>query len=276
MGKGSGQYKFAIAIFAVGVAVGLAGAVVGFHFYGQSPQHFGVEVGKTVLALGTGLILGGALKVMLDQYQATQLKQARDHELQERLLSDLRNIHDQAETARLMIAAHRSAKAYGEQMQRLIGCQVGLLKIKRSIDLRPTLKDVSENAECLAGMIGYLRALQHEYTDNYSAVADSQRYDTAVSQRRLQELTATDASFDPDLASSHGAWDLLNDVKKFPVLDDFTRCGPKYSAQFREPLNEVAALLLHAPQPHLDGAAFDRSVEDLAAKVKSAVLNRAS
>ena len=160
MGKGPGQYKFAIAIFAVGFAVGLAGAVVGFYFYGQSPQHFGVEVGKTVLALGTGLILGGALKVMLDQYQAAQQKQAREHELQERLLSDLRNIHDQAETARLMIAAHRSAKAYGEQMQRLIGCQVGLLKIKRSIDLRPTLKDVSEKAQCLAGMIGYLRALQ--------------------------------------------------------------------------------------------------------------------
>jgi hypothetical protein len=93
---------------------------------------------------------------MLDLYQATQQKQARDHEVRERLLTDLRNIHDQAETARLMIAAHRSAKAYGEQMRHLIGCQVALLKIKRSLDLRPTFKDVGEMAECLAGMVGYL------------------------------------------------------------------------------------------------------------------------
>lgn len=72
MGKRLWQYKFAIVLFAVGVAVGLAGAVVGFYFYGESPQHFGIEVGKAVLALSTGLILGGALKVMLDLYQATQ------------------------------------------------------------------------------------------------------------------------------------------------------------------------------------------------------------
>jgi hypothetical protein len=276
MDKGPGQYKFAIAIFAVGFAVGAAGAVVGFHFYGLSPQHFGIEVGKTVLALGTGLILGGALKVMLDQYQAAQQKQAQEHELHERLLSDLRNIHDQAETARLTIAAHRSAKAYGEQMQRLIGCQVGLLKIKRSIDLRPTLKDVSEKAQCLAGMIGYLRALQHEYTANYSEVADCQRYDTAVSQRRLEELTTTGARFDPNRDASHDAWDLLSDKTKFPVLDDFTGCGPNYGTQFRDPLNEVAALLLHTPKPHLDAAAFDGNVEELAKKIKSAVLEKAS
>ena len=72
MGKRLWQYKFAIVLFAVGVAVGLAGAVVGFYFYGESPQHFGIEVGKAVLALSTGLILGGALNVMLDLYQATQ------------------------------------------------------------------------------------------------------------------------------------------------------------------------------------------------------------
>jgi hypothetical protein len=161
-------------------------------------------------------------------------------------------------------------------MQRLIGCQVGLLKIKRSIDLRPTLKDVSEKAQCLAGMIGYLRALQHEYTANYSEVADCQRYHTAVSQRRLAELTTTGARFDPDRDASHDAWDLLSDKTKFPVLDDFTGCGPSYGTQFRDPLNEVAALLLHTPKPHLDAAAFDGNVEELAKKIKSAVLEKAS
>jgi hypothetical protein len=276
MGKRLWQYKFAIVLFAVGVAVGLAGAVVGFYFYGESPQHFGIEVGKTVLALSTGLILGGALKVMLDLYQATEQKQARDHEVRERLLTDLRNVHDQAETARLMIAAQRSAKAYGEQMRHLIGCQVALLKIKRSLDLRPTFKEVGETAECLAGMVSYLRALQHEFTHNYSVVADCQRYDAAVSHRRLEELTTTGAPFDPSLAASHGAWNLLNDVARFPVLDDFTRCGPKYSARFRGPLNEVAALLLQVPKPHVDAAGFDRRVEELAEEIKSAVLDHIS
>jgi hypothetical protein len=148
-------------------------------------------------------------------------------------------------------------------MRHLIGCQVALLKIKRSLDLRPTFKDVGETAECLAGMVGYLRALQHEFTHNYSVVADCQRYDAAVSHRRLEELTTTGAPFDPSLAASHDAWNLLNDVARFPLLDDFTRCGPKYSARFRRPLNEVAALLLQVPKPHVDAAGFDRRVEEL-------------
>jgi hypothetical protein len=263
------QYKFALALFALGLAVGCGGAWVGFSFYAKSPQHFGVEVGKAILALGTGLILGGALKAMLDMYQATQEQRAGDHELRERLLSDLRNVHDQAETARLMIAAHRSAKAYGEQMRHLIGCQVVLLKIKRSLDLRPSLQDVGKKAVCLADMVGYLRALQHEYTRNYSLVADCQRYDTAVRRRRLEELATTDAPFDPSTGSSHDAWDLLNDSAMFPVLEDFTKCGDKYSARFREPLNQVAALLLGVENPHPDAAQFDGRVEGVAADVAS-------
>jgi hypothetical protein len=50
-------------------------------------------------------------------------------------------------------------------------CVALLKKIKRSLDLRPSLKDIGDASECLAGMIGYLRALQHEYTHNYRVVA---------------------------------------------------------------------------------------------------------
>ena len=68
----------------------------------------------------------------------------------------------------------------------------------------------------------------------------------------------------------------MNDVARFPLLDDFTRCGPKYSARFRRPLNEVAALLLQVPKPHVDAAGFDRRVEELADEIKSAVLEQIS
>jgi hypothetical protein len=69
-----------------------------------------------------------------------------------------------------MIPADKSTVAYAEQMQELIGCQVTLQNIKRTRDLPPDeTQGVDRNAERLANVIGYLRALQLEYAHNYSA-----------------------------------------------------------------------------------------------------------
>ena len=103
--------------------------------------------------------------------------------MRERLLADLRLVHDRSESARLLIAAHRSAKTYGEQMRGLIACEVVLLKVKRTLDLAPSERHEKES-RCLADMLGYLRALSDEYRAEYKKVADCQRYDEALTTAR--------------------------------------------------------------------------------------------
>jgi hypothetical protein len=59
------------------------------------------------------------LKVLLDTYQNELKQRAEEHELRERLLADLRDVHDRVENARLMIPADKSTVSYAEQMQAL-------------------------------------------------------------------------------------------------------------------------------------------------------------
>jgi hypothetical protein len=129
-----------------------------------------------------------------------------------------------------------------------------LLKVERSLDLRlGSTRDVDPRAVCLEDMIGYLRALQNEYANNYSLLSDCQRYDDAITSRRLNELAATNTPFDPNLiAASHRAWDLMCDPNKFPVLNDLTQSGQRYATKFTQPLHTLAAQLLKKEPPQID------------------------
>ena len=151
---------------AIGIMSLVGGAVLLANFVEEPYLHFATELGKTALALGTGLILGGALKIMLDRYHETVAKKQKAHELRERLLADLRDVHDRAEAARLM-HADMSGDTYRQHVRELIRCQVVLLKVKRSLDL-PAVEthDVDPGRVLLAKLIGYLRVLQDEFTRN--------------------------------------------------------------------------------------------------------------
>lgn len=240
-------YSLAIALAVLGFMVGIVGGFVGFHFNGRSSPNFGVDVGKALLAVGSGLILSGALKMLLDRYQAAQKKRDDEHELRERLLGNLRDVYERSETARLMINAHRSGEAYFAHMQELIGCQAVLLKFKRTLDLRRDSTEGVDDPEpvCLRDIIGYLRALQKEYACNYKFIADCERYDEAITRRCLRKLVAPGASFDLNsMDVSHQTWELLCNHERFAVLDDFTKCREVYTNKFAQPLHTLAAQLL--------------------------------
>jgi hypothetical protein len=149
-------------LWAVGIAILGAGVGVLYFFIEEPEPHFAIEIGRAALTLGTGIILGGAVKMMLDRYQDRVADKKKAHELRERLLADLRDVHDRAEAARLMHADTDS-----QHVRELIRCQVVLLKVKRSLDLRVAeTQDVDPGRILLAEMIGYLRALQVESKGN--------------------------------------------------------------------------------------------------------------
>jgi hypothetical protein len=269
------RYALACGLFAAGLAVIALGCLLGWCFNRHPQPNFGLDIAKATLTLGSGFILSGAVKVMLDRYQQTQKDRQEDHELRERLLADLRGVYDRAETARLMVAAHRSAEAYGEQMRGLIGCHVVLLKVRRTLDLRPgSTRSVDTKGECLADMVGYLQVLQDEYAKNFSVLADCEGYDEAVTHRRLSQLARVNTRFDPGaVAASHHAWDLMTDPKRFPALDDLRTCGEWYTKKFRRPLDNLAAQLLGTSSRADDG--FDCRVKAVVKQISEEAAARA-
>ena len=253
------------------------GAFVGYSLDAQRPDKFGLEFAKALLTLGSGLVLGGTVKILLDRFQALAKEKEEERVALERLLADLRLVHDRAETARLLIAAHRSAKTYGEEMRDLIGCQVLLLKVKRILDVRRANSEDDGFSGPISQMIGYLAALQEEYRDEYKTVSDHQRYDEQVTKLEFervakQEVGLSDKrSSPPELPpqSSQRAWELLRDERRFPMLDDLTNRGERYRERFVTPLHELASRLLGTNDRGAD-AGFDNEVAKLVREIRSA------
>jgi hypothetical protein len=242
--------KLLILFVVVGLAVGGLGVFVGLKSHGSG---FGSNFANSMLALSSGLILGGGVKLLLDSFQESQKKRHEQRELRERLLNDLRDVYLRTEHARLMVRAHKSAETYAQQMSELIGCQAVLLRVKRSLDLGLDEKDSKRNEQWFADIVGYLRALQNEFANNYNNIAVSQN-----------------------------AWDLMSQQAKLPVLHDLTKCGERFNGRLVGPLNALVASLLEKDIPTLAKGVgkrakgipeldkdFDGLVEKTAEKIQS-------
>jgi hypothetical protein len=259
-----------IGLFIVGLAIFGGGAALGYKFNDTPEPQFVDDIARAGLALGTGLILGGALKFMLEAYQRGIEQRGELQELCQRLWAELRDVHDRTENARLTLQAHRSAEAYNQLMGDLIGCEVRLRKVKRTLDLRrDDLPEVDQDGRCLAATVGYLRTLQREYKNNYLLVVDCQRYDQALNNERLRLLAAADAPLKEfRTKTSHYAWTLLTNERKFPLLDDLTNCGPKYVDHFRQPLHELTRQLLGTRNMPQVGPEFDANVDRVVGEIE--------
>lgn len=242
--------KLLILFVAVGLVVGGVGVFVGLKSHGSG---FGSNFANSMLALSSGLILGGGVKLLLDSFQESQKKRHEQRELRERLITELRDAYLRTDHARLMVSAHKSAEAYAEQMSELIGCQAVLLSVKRSLDLGLDEKDSKRNEEWFADIVGYLRALQNEFAANYN-----------------------------NIAASQNAWDLMSQQTKLPVFYDLTRCGERFNGRLVAPLNALVASLLEKDIPTLAKGVgerakgipeldkhFDYLVEKTAGKIQS-------
>lgn len=73
-------------------------------------------------------------------------------------------------------------------------------------------------------------------------------------------IAATTSVNPESLDIEHHTWHLLQDPKIFPVLTDLTNCGTQYTANFAQPLYEIAAQLLKTTGGSLD-TGFDHEVD---------------
>ena len=228
----------AVACFGVAVAIGL-------NLDPTDPDKFGLEAAKAALTLGTGLVLGGVLKLVLDRNADRAQLQDEAAKRFDRLLADMRGIHERLETARMLIAAHRTAKTYGERIRDAIDAHVLLLKLAREPGMG-VCTPRRQDADALARMLGYLRALQMEYRHKYKNVADRQRFDEVVTTQRFAAAATRwiDGPLDEVPQASREAWDWLNSATQFPVLDDLCVRGPSYEAYFLSPLRGLVQRML--------------------------------
>jgi hypothetical protein len=272
-----GQIRWVLPLTFVVAAILIAAA--GWLLVRQSStlsDAFRLDAAKAALTIATGLVLGGALKFVLDIH--VDAREARHQATDRRTdqLAGLRNVHDRVESARLLIPAHRSATTYGDLMRDLIGAQVTLLDIRRALATEVTTGASQDLADGFSNMVGYLQALHEEYRRNFKDASDAERFDQELTDqdfRRVaaEQLHATLADgIDPPPGdadervaitspsmraaapsvqprSSGRAWALLQDSDLFPVLHDFCAKGPAYQRYFLDPYHAVVRALLVDP-----------------------------
>jgi hypothetical protein len=236
-----------IGIFAAGALVFLGG--IWLRCTVDNPPS-GPDLANALMTLGSGVILGGGVKYLLDRYQQKQKERDEHHELRERLLAELRDVYLRTETARLTLKSVGSTSTYTEKMRELIGCQAALLRIKRSLDLRTDEAGRERNQSCFVDIVGYLRALQNEFAEN------------------IREMPVGD-----------GPWGETINTIASPVLHDLATCGERFRARFSGPLYTLAnEFLQHGVPTNQDqemvaaipdhDRCFDKRVEGTARSIR--------
>jgi hypothetical protein len=130
-------------------------------------------VGSTTLVFGA--LLGGAVKFLLDDVQRLRDQRHEQARFVKQLLDDLKSVYDRVERVRILIAAHRSACTYGNEMRDLIDSAVRIRNVTRALDhTSGVLEDRrSDLRAAVIHMTEYLDALTDEFQKNYKA--DSRR-----------------------------------------------------------------------------------------------------
>jgi hypothetical protein len=81
-------------------------------------------------------LLGGLLKVLLDDVAAVKRKREDAAAFVTNVLGDLKSVYDRVARARVLIPAHKSVKTYGDEMRDLIEARVQLRNVTRALERR--------------------------------------------------------------------------------------------------------------------------------------------
>lgn len=80
------------------------------------------------------------LKLLLGEFSLKRERRQQNALFITNVLNDLKTVFDRADRARTVIAAHRSATTYGEEMRDLIDSRVTLRNVDRALGRNPTGK----------------------------------------------------------------------------------------------------------------------------------------
>ena len=173
-------------------------------------------------------LLGGVVKLLLDDVQRG--RERRDEQLRfvTALLADCRSVYDRVERVRILVAAHRSALTYGNEMRELIDSAVQLRNVKRALDSGTSgirEQQLSGVRLCIESMEKYLNSLIDEFTTRYKPIADKQQiYEAMLTAQVKEAATALNRTF---AIPENDAW---LEILTLPRLKEFRDADSRQDA----------------------------------------------
>jgi len=134
-------------------------------------------------------LLGGVVKLLLDDVQRTRDHRAERARFLRAVLDDLKAVYDRVERVRTLIRAHRSALTYGNEMRDLIDAQVRLKNVVRALEPNE-IKHLHKLKKNVKAMERYLERLTDEFASSYKPISDEQLVYEARKKKALDEMRA--------------------------------------------------------------------------------------
>lgn len=188
-----------------------------------------------------GGLLGGLVKLLLDDVVAAKRKREDAATFVTNVLADLKSVYDRVARARILIPAHKSVKTYGEEMRDLIEARVQLRNVTRALERRAEGVDEEARKEII-GLVSkmgeYLETLTTEFRDHYKVLSDKQRGYEERAKVILKHFAEAEGAEPPKLPEF--VWESIARLEKFA---DFIGEGKTYQIDFEGPLDDASELL---------------------------------
>jgi hypothetical protein len=211
-------------LFAAVTAVG--GAIAGFAAAAllETSQKTHENIQLASLTLLFGALLGGVIKLLLDDVQHARERRAEQTRFVAKMLDDLKSVYDRVERTRILLPAHRSALTYGKEMRDLIDARVQLRNVVRAIDTQTSgisADIVDDLRRAVDEMEGYLGELTDEFQLHYKQFSDMQKIHEARVTGRLKVLENDPGAPDPygEIADKNEAWKQI--TANLPAIKNF-------------------------------------------------------
>jgi len=203
-------------------------------------------------------LLGGMLKILLDDFVAAKQKREDAATFVGNVLADLKSVYDRVARAKILIPAHKSVKTYGEEMRGLIEARVQLRNIVRALERRTEGIDEEAREEItrhVSQMERYLETLTTEFRDNYKTLSDKQLgYEERAKAMLAQFAAAKSDQAPPELP--HFVWESITRLRKF---SDFIGEAQGYKTNFEDPLDDASAWLRNELARILNNESYARA-----------------
>ena len=223
---------------AVIVAAAFVAVAVAITIITDEAATFWESATKAALTVAAGAIITGGIGVVVQKARDREEADREERAFIEGQVVQLWELHDQVKTAAVLIAAHQTAKTYGEQMRALIGTRTRLSDVEGVIERRlgrdPTIIDSGAFSSCVATATAFLHPLVDEYRHRYLSGSYRQRVDEQ-NNTKLDKKGVYKSNRRSTLA-----WDMLSDPSKFPYLADLISFGNLTSEDLEDPRSSWA------------------------------------
>jgi hypothetical protein len=178
-----------VAVALVGVVLALIALAIG-SFTEASGTTLWLEAGKVCLTAIGAAVIGGLVKFLFDQFAQARETRAKRDDFVTSVIAEVDDTRLRVETARLLIRAQRTAKAYDEQMHDLIEASTRIEHLRRRVEAWAAAAPgpVRDNEKFLTGHFRkahrYVQDLLDEYQAQYSIVAPAAKGDEVLVERR--------------------------------------------------------------------------------------------